>query len=257
MKKILSVLLVLGFGILLVSGCQQSSSTSQTKALDNSTAGTYSQMGIQVVNDLNESISHWVSSGAVNVGVIGSSVRGSSVRAQTVTGPDGNGYYHIVESTTEGLATIEVDVYAKLVKNGDGKVTDAYVYGGFTASLSNASYSITFGNGSATPYHAQATWVNSQLTTITTSGPLSETVTAASGTTSHTIALAFTLTDFTIPIPASPGNTYPNGTITISITYDDVVQPTNIVITFNGTSTVNLEYGDYQTSITIPPIVIS
>jgi len=258
MKKLVGLSLVLGLGMLMVAGCQTSSQTAATpKLVDNSTAGTYSQMGIQVVDTLNQSISGWVSSGAVNVGVLGSSVRGSSVRAQGITGPDGNGYYHIVESTIEGKATIEADVYAKLVKNASGKVTDAYVYGGYEAKLSNVTYTITFGNGIADPYHAQATWVGSQLTTITTSGPLSETVAAASGTTSHTIALAFTLTNFTIPIPTTPGNTYPSGTITIAITYDDVVQHDSIVITFDGTNTATLVYGDYSTSITIPPIVIS
>jgi hypothetical protein len=251
-KRVLSVLLVLGLGLLLVSGCQQNSTTSQTRTLSDANADGYSQMGINLVQGLNESVSEWVTSGAVNVGVIGSSVRGSSVRAQTITGPDGSGYYHVVESTMEGSVTIEADVYVKLVKDNVGRVIDTYVYGGYSYKIASIIYSVTFGSGSAIPYHATASWTGDQVTNITASGPISMTVTAGSATASHTIVMTFALSNFSIPVATG----YPSGTITISISYDGTADPINIVITFNGSANATLVYGIHSALIPVPPIVI-
>jgi len=256
MKKLLGLGLILGLGMLMVAGCQTSSQPAAApKLVDNATAASYSDMGVTLTQDVNNSIVGWANGGSVTGGILGSSIRGASLNAQTVTGPDADGYYHVTEEVSSLYGTYEADLYVKLTKNISNQVTDVYVYGSHSFELvsptsgTTITYSMTFGSGKSTPYHATATWSGTTLSSVTATGPLALTIASATATASHQIVMTYAISNLSIPVTS--GDDYPTGSITITVTYDGQ-NSAGITITFNGTSTATLVYDGYTTTFTIP-----
>ncbi len=252
-RKAIVLSVFLTAAVFLAVGC--ASTTSTTKAMNDASAQSYSEMGVGMTSTINESIGTWAETGSISSGVEG--LGASGVKAQSITGPDSNGYFHIVESTTEGAlgltGTFEADLYVKLV-SAEGKVTDVYVYGSYSYAISSStgslSYSLSFGSSPSTAYHATATWSGTDLTRIGASGSIAFTISGSSASEgSHSIAMTLSYSsDFSVPVTSV--SDYPSGTVTIASTYDGASNP-NIVITFTGTSTATITYGDYSSTFTI------
>ena len=256
MKKILVFILALSVGVILAAGCNSvASNATAAKDVDNATALSYAQTGANMSGSINSSMGVWASSGSVSGGV---SVSGVSLKNKTITGPNSNGYFHVVESTTESLSygsatmvtTFETALYVKLVLS-QGKVPDVYVYGTFTETLSTnttqgnskITYTQSYGSSSS-PYHGQATWQGDTLTALAADGTINQSISSGA----HTITMAMTFTGYSLPITS--GDDYPTGTISITTTYDGTAQPT-MTVTFNGTATASFSYGDYSANFSL------
>jgi len=252
------LLLTVALAAVLAVGCASTTSTTAaTKTLNDASAGTYSGIGVGLCQGINESMGGWAETGDLSGGVSGLNAKSAGVKAADVTGPDSDGYYRVVESTKEVtiLGTVEysADIYIKLVTNEAGKYEHVYVYGTYsysvTTSSGSVSYTMTFGSGKSDPYHGTATWSGADLVSIAATGPLSFGISVSSGTESHTVAMAFTIDSFSIPVTSEED--YPTGKFTLSVTYDGATQPT-MTVTFDGDATAVFAYGDYTTTISVP-----
>ncbi|MEE8638059.1 MAG: hypothetical protein V3T21_03340, partial [Candidatus Margulisiibacteriota bacterium] len=150
MKKLLSVLLVLGLGVLLVTGCQTAQKEAEpTKTLDDATAEIFSEMGVEMALGITEAMGAWAASGDVT-GVFGFGVKGASVKSKTVTGPL-DGWYHLTEQASMDGTTYDIDLYVKFTLTGDN-VTGVSVYGTYSYATTGMSFVMTFGNGRSDPF---------------------------------------------------------------------------------------------------------
>ncbi len=262
MKKILFFGLVIGLAAVLVYGCSSSSSTSTNKTLDNVTAQSYAQVGSTLAQDITGSMASWAKSGSVT-GMSVLNAKGLHASSVTVSPTaDANGYYHISGEVTGTVTygattytdTFTIDLYGKVTTNETtGDVTSVSVYGSYSETMSSAdttiTYGETFGSGEAAPYVGTVTYSGAAISSITCTGSISVSIaSSAPSAGSHHVVMAFTLGDFTVPITS--GLDYPSGTITIATTLDGISQP-NIVLTFNGTATATMTYGDYSASIIV------
>lgn len=254
MRKLACLGLVIILGSFAMAGCQTATSTSATKTMSDATAQTNSQTGINLAQTISGSMGNWAENGSIT-GVSGLSARGQSIN---LTGPDANGYYHMVQSTTESVAgivaTYEADLYVRLVSS-ESVVTDIYMYGSYTYKLSYSgayfTYSQSYGSAGS-PFRGTATWnaLKTDVTKIGLSGSMSFGVSAGSAAEgSHAVAMTFTFTDYSLPVTAGKVD-YPTGSIVVASTYDGAVQPT-ITLTFNGTATATMVYGDYTATFAI------
>ncbi len=245
MKKIFAIIMVLGVVVMslaALTGCQQASSNnSTTAALPATTAQTYSTLGASLAQGMAGSMSGWAGTGGVST----FGIKDVSSKDIVVSGPT-SGWYSIAGTETAGGVTIEVDLHAKV--DTAGKTVD--VYG--TYKYSSAVYAMTLTYGSSSnPYHADYTLVSGIVTNVVISGSVGISMNVADASNvSHTLAMTFTTTSFSLP--RSTVADYPTGTISISSTYDNVSQ-TGITLVFDGTAIGTFTYGGTSTSFTVYP----
>ena len=257
MKISLVALLLLSFSLLIFSGCQ-SAQQSSGKLLEDTTAFNYSLLSVQTFQAVTKSIINWSQSGNVSSGIMLFGVKSASVGSKSVTGPDANGYYHIVTSESNAIfGTYEANTYVKLVKDGQNRVTDCYLYG--TASIvmaagsNSLSLSLTFGNGTNplaadfNAFHGTSTWTNNDLTALSASGPLSMTVVNNQGLTAQTTVSQININNFSWSL--TPGLDFPIAKLTLSFSVNQQNSPYDIVITCDGTAVATMKYGDYSANI--------
>ncbi|MFH1361660.1 MAG: hypothetical protein ABIH69_03300 [bacterium] len=253
MRKTLIFALILFIGALLIAGC--SSTSTSTKLVTNASAAINASTAASLAQEVNDAMAAWTSAGSVSGTIVTASIKAAALdSASVVTGPDAGGYYHVTEEVTTTSGTYEADLYVKLVTNEAGQTTDTYIYGTFVLSLnvagSSLTYTMTFGSGSADPYHGTATWTSGELTSISAAGPLRLSITTNDGTIDHTTVMTISLSGFSLPVTA--GADYPTGTMTITMTYDGTTDANTYTIVYNGTSTAAVSYGSYSTTITVP-----
>lgn len=260
MKKVVYFGLIIGLAALLVAGCSSSSSTTATKTLNDVSAKSYAEIGTTLAQDITGSMGSWASSGSVS-GVTGLNAKGLRASSVDVT-EEASGWTHITGEVTSVVTvgatayttTYSINLFGKVVTDEAGKVTSVSVYGSYSYSTSGGgstiAYSETFGNGVAAPYVGTASYSGATLNGITCAGAIKFDIAVASAAEgSHTVAMTFTLTSFSVPIRAGLED-YPTGTITIATTYDGAAQP-NIVLTFTGIATATITYGDYTSTFLV------
>lgn len=228
-------------GLLIVTGCGNSGPAASTATMDSTTASAYSELGVEMTQAIANSMGGWASQGSV-----------SGLTAASITGPDSNGYFHLIDGSSTLLGTYETDFYVKIITNESDVVTDIYTYGTYSYSYSylgtTVTYLQTYGT-SANPFHGTVAVSGSDYT-LSLSGALQLDISSVSLTTgNHTAAMTFTFTGYSLPY--TTGDDYPTGTVAIASTYDGVAQP-DITITFNGTSTATFSYGTYSSTLTLP-----
>jgi len=256
-KMILVTALILCLGSFFMISCQSASSTSSStnKTLSDTDAKAYSEMGVNLSQQMTGSIVGWAQVGSVNGISPLSAASASSLRTSTIT-DEGNGWSHLSDTTTEALGTLTADLHIKLDKDASGEVIGVWVYGSLALSVSaagnNYTYKQTYGNGINDPYHGTITRTGSSITNVALAGKSTFTVDLITASITVSVDMIFNYSNFSLPITS--GSDYPNGKITItSVVHNGVAQP-DIIITFNGTNIGTIDFGGSSISFIIQSI---
>ncbi len=250
MKKVSFIAAILAVAALLIYGCS-SSSTPQTKTLPDLTAQSYSQIGINLTQDITGAMGEWAITGNIT-GLSVKSVKGASVSGSTVT-TDPDGWLHLTEVATSPTGTFNIDLYITTEADILGNITDIYVYGTYAMNISSGgttiAYSQTWGTAKnkTDACHGSVTWTGSDVTQVSVNGKMSFSVNSNSVSGQTSVAMTFNFSNLTVPVTA--GDDYPSGSIVISgITYKGptdaapVAQP-DITITFSPPGYATITFG--------------
>lgn len=247
MKKLFLVFALIAF--VALTGCQQaqqSSTSTVTKTLPDASAQVYAQTASGYANAMISSMSGWANTGSISQ----FGVKGSSAGSKTITGPDANGYYHIVETLTGTGFAYDFDIYGKLIP-ATGNPTEVDIYGTVTVTVGTTSYVMAYGSSSS-PFKGTITWnaAGTDVASVALNGAIVSTITTpkAGGTGNDTIEMTISTTNLSVAVTA--GADYPSGSVTIAIKYNGAAQP-DMTVTFNGTSTATWAYGGTSGSFTV------
>jgi hypothetical protein len=250
--KYFAIAVIFGLAVFAVAGCQSASINNNT--LSNVDAQSYSQTGINLTQDITGSILDWAGSGEVT-GLSASSVAEGNYLSSATVSDEADGWHHLTAATAESGGSAVADLHIKLDKVS-GEVVGVWVYGTFSLTLNYTKgttvHTLTFGNGIGDAYHATIARSGSTITGVGITGVIHYNIAITTATVSHTISMDFNFTDFSATIAS--GDDYPTGTITITnVIRNGAAQP-DMTMTFNGTNTVTLTFGDYTGTFTIKPI---
>ena len=239
---VVSLLLLVG-----LMGCQQAQQSSVTKTLPDAAAQSNASFGSDLANSMCRSMAGWAQNG---VSVF--SVKGASIGSKSITGPDGNGYYHITETMSSGSYSYTYDVYGRVTPS-TGTPTAVDLYGTVTVNVgSSYAYTFTYGSGASSPFHGAVTWTGTDVTNVSVNGTIKLVVTAPASTGSGTDTIELTMTTSSLSLPITSALDYPTGMVTIALKYNGAAQP-DMTVNFGGTATASWTYGDTSGTFTVSP----
>jgi hypothetical protein len=254
-KRFLILLAIFGLAVaaavFIAAGCQ-SSGGGAVKTLSNAEAQNYAQMGNGLSSDITGAVLDWAQNGAITgLSALGV-VQGSSIRAATSTvTEEGDGWFRITESTTEG-GTMIVDLHAKLDKNSSDEVIGVSLYGAQALTFNTSSevmvYEMIYGNGSSEAYYNTIVRNESgSIESMIIQGSVYQIISMLSTLGNFVVSMNRT---YNLTIPVTEGVTgYPTGTIAINhVGFNEIPQP-DITMNFDGDNTGTISYGSDYTAI--------